>query len=91
MAKKGGLAYYVFKAIPKIHHEFYKSAFFVNISNGDLTTRLAYGVSAFHDIALSTTLQNDREVRGRFASGSLQKNYLLRTFVFPLLFSVTNN
>ena len=38
MAKKGGLAYYVFKAIPKIHHESYKCAFFVNISNGDLTT-----------------------------------------------------
>ena len=42
MAKKGGLSYYVFKAITKIHHEFpslfNKSAFFVNISNSDLTT-----------------------------------------------------
>ena len=61
VAKRGGLAYYIFKAIPKIHHKFH--SFLLN-----LHFRYDRFTASFHDInmnldsntakRLSTTLQN---------------------------------
>ena len=68
VAKRGGLAYYIFKAIPKIHHKFH--SFLLNLhfrwksKNGDRTTWQVYGVIPWYQheprqqLALSTTLQN---------------------------------